>query len=520
MMKYFLFILLIILPAITVAQKKEIIGYYSGYRSNLKEIEKKGSADKLTIIDYAFAVPLPDSSGNIIPKLHSYSAYQKIFSSEMSIDGIADSSNQPLRGLLNQFRKLKIRHPNIKVMLSIGGWGGSTYFSDMALTPESREIFVNACIDMFIKGNLPVENNAGGKGVAKGVFDGLDIDWEFPISGGPEGTHYNPADRENMTALFALFRKKLDEIDSKLLLTSAVSGRVWELWKYNFKEDQKYLDWFNVMTYDFHGIWDTLTGHHTNLLSSEKDPDPNKESLDHVVKYLLDSIGVSSSKIIPGAAFYGKGWGNVDSINSGLYQPGLMEENKHYIRMKNYNDFTYLIKEGYQPYWDNLSMAGWLYNPGDKIFWTYDDIRSIALKSRYVDAYNLRGLMFWAIAGDDTMGTLVNTIYTRNMTDFMAFISKSGNKLPFIKIIEPDNSHNISEGSNVIINTNVQDKDGRVVKVEFFVDDKSIGYNTIAPFDWVWFNAEAGDHEIKVVATDDNGGDTTSELVEINVISQ
>jgi len=402
-------------------------------------------------------------------------------------------------------------------MLSIGGWGGSTYFSDLALTPESREKFVDTCIDLFIKGNLPEENDAGGKGSAKGVFDGFDIDWEFPVSGGPEGTHYNPDDRDNLTALFSLFRKKLDAVNPNLLLTAAVSARVWEFWKYNFNEDQKYLDWFNVMTYDFHGSWDSLTGHHTNILSSPNDPDWEKESMDHTVKYLLDSAGVSSDKIVPGAAFYGKDWGSVDSVNFGLYQPGKVDAGGHQVIFKNYHDFSDIIKNGYQPHWDNLAMAAWLYNPNERIFWTYDDIRSIALKARYVDAYNLRGLMFWEITGDDTMGTLVNTIYNRNMTDFVAFTSKANNNLPSVKIIEPNSSNIIIQGSNIIIKTNVADNDGIVVKVEFFVDGKSIGYNTLAPFDWVWFNSAAGNHEIKAVAADNNGGKTMSVPVKINV---
>jgi chitinase len=520
-MKYFLFFSLIILPIITAAQKKEIVGYYSGYRSSAKELEKIGSADKLTIIDYAFAVPMLDSlSGKINPKFHQYSAYEEIYSKEMSIDGIADSSNQPLRGQFNQLRKLKARHPNIKIMLSIGGWGGSTYFSDMALTLESRENFVDACINIFIDGNLPVENNAGGIGSAKGIFDGFDIDWEFPISGGPEGTHYNPNDRENMTALFALFRKKLDSVKTGLLLTSAVSARTWEFWKYNFKKDQQYLDWFNVMTYDYHGNWDSLTGHHTNLLSSPEDPDWRKESMDHTIKYLLDSAGVSSDKIVPGAAFYGKTWENVDSINSGLYQPGTVERGWPHIRFKNYNDFSDFIKEGYQPHWDDYAMAGWMYNPHNKIFWTYDDIRSVALKARYVDAYNLRGLMFWSTNGDDSLGTLVNTIYKRDVIDFYEFTSKANNILPSIEIIEPTNSYRIANGSNLIIKTNVKDEGGRVVKVEFFVDENSIGYNTIAPFDWVWFNTTMGKHEIKAVAIDNSDGKTISKPVEINVITK
>lgn len=503
-------------------QKKEIIAYYGGFRSGyyVKDIERIGSADKLTVINYAFAVPVPDSLGNIIPKINSYSAYQEVYSGEMSIDGIADDSAQMLRGNFNQLRKLKERYPDIKILLSIGGWGGSKYFSDLALTPESREKFVDACIDIFIEGNLPVESNAGGNGSAKGLFDGFDLDWEFPISGGPDGTHYNSNDRENHTALFALFREKLNAINPVLLLTAAVSARTWEFWKYNFIKDQQYLDWFNVMTYDYHGSWESRTGHHTNLLSSSEDPDPGNESLDRTVKYLLDSAGVSNNKIVPGAAFYGKGWVEVDSINSGLYQSGKADTTRSHIRFKNYLDFSEVIKEGYHYHWDDLTMAAWLYNPHSKKFWTYDDILSISLKAHYVDAYNLRGLMFWEITSDDTLGSLVNTIFNKNMPDFTDFEKKDDNVPPLIKIIEPNDSYYIVEGSNVNIKTRTSDMDGKVVKVEFFVDSISVGYNRIAPFNWVWFNAISGKHEIKAIATDNNGGTTISQPVQIMVMSK
>ena len=523
--QYFLLLLLLILASFTAAQKKEIVAYYAGphriYQKNLlKDLDKNGSADKITVLCYAFAFPRPDSSGNIIPMIDAAFTYQKLFPGNMSIDGVADSPAQSLRGVFNQLKKLKARHSNIKVLLSIGGWGGSTYFSDLALTPESRERFVDTCIDMYIKGNLPLFDSAGGKGAAKGVFDGFDIDWEFPVSGGPEGTHYNPNDRENMSALFSLFRKKLDIIHPGFLLTAAISGRVWEFWKYNFDEDKKNLNWFNVMTYDFHGFGDSVTGHNTNLLSSPEDPDPYKESYDHAVKYLMDSAGISGSKIVPGAAFYARIWRNIDSVNYGLYQPVDYKSGQDLIGYSHFENFSDKILNNNKSHWDDLAMAPWLYNPEDKTFWSFDDTRSIALKQRYVDAYNLRGLMFWAVNGDDSAGTLINTIYNKNMPDYYSYIPKTDNILPEIEITEPADKVNIKEGSNIRIVTDVKDRDGTVVKVEFFVDGISIGYNTIAPFDWVWFNASSGKHQIKAVAFDNNGGKSSSTPFVINIINK
>ena len=82
------------------------------------------------------------------------------------------------------------------------------------------------------------------------------------------------------------------------------------------------------MTYDYHGSWEYISGHHTNLLSSSEDPDERKESFDNTVKYLLDTVRVSSNKIVPGVAFYGKGWIDVDSVNGGLYQAGIPDTSR------------------------------------------------------------------------------------------------------------------------------------------------------------------------------------------------
>ncbi len=207
---YFVFILVILFLSINVAaQQKEIIAYFPQWGVEhqpyyIKHIEAAGSANKITILNYAFIVPSPDSTGKIIAGfMNDYYDYQQIYSTDMSIDGIADDPQQKLRGHFNQLKKLKSRHPNLRITLSLGGWLGSIYFSDAALTESSREIFVNSCIDQFIKGNLPVKNGAGGKGVASGIFDGFDIDWEYPISGGAQGMKHNKNDNNNLTLLDA-----------------------------------------------------------------------------------------------------------------------------------------------------------------------------------------------------------------------------------------------------------------------------------------------------------------------------
>ena len=519
------YILLFILSfqVIMLAQKKEIVAYYAGgdsYNSYfVKNIKTSGSADKITVLIYAFATPGPDSSGNIIAHINPYIDYQQVYSSSMSIDGVADDSTQSLRGQFNQLKKLKAEYPKIKILLSFGGWGGGTYFSDASLTSKSRELFVNDCINKFIIGNLPKIKNAGGNGVAAGIFDGFDIDWEFPVSGGPEGTHNNINDKENFTKLLALFRKKLNLINPKLILTAAVAADKPNLNNYDIKSAEKYLNWFNLMTYDFHGSWNNTTAHHTNLLSSPKDTTDNdaEHSFDKSVKYFIDSLGINSKKIIPGAAFYGKCWYDVDSANGGLYQPGRDSSGVFKDGFGNFSNLRTIESMGYKYYWDGLAMAPWFYNSKEKIFWTLDDTKSIALKSRYADAYNLGGLMFWEISGDDSIGTLVNTIFTRNMPDLIIKGSRIDKKFPLIKIIAPNRLEIIKHGSNFIINTSELFHSDLIAKVEFFVDGVSIGYDTKAPFDWVWFNVPKGRHKIQAVAMDKMGKKNISRAIIINV---
>src|SRR5699024_12411995 len=119
----------------------------------------------------------------------------------------ADDWPQPLAGNFNQLRQLKAKHPDLKVLVSIGGWTYSKYFSDAAETDDSREHFVSSCLDMFLKGDLPSDlqgGQNGGDAAAAGIFDGIDIDWEYPGSdAGHTGNHYSDDDPENFTKLLA-----------------------------------------------------------------------------------------------------------------------------------------------------------------------------------------------------------------------------------------------------------------------------------------------------------------------------
>jgi chitinase len=416
------FLIIIFISTFIDAQKQEIVGYFAGgaaekFKYTVKNIETSGSAEILTVIDYAFCEPQPGSDGRIIPVFgNPVCDYQQIYPAEYSIDGIKDDSLQALNGNLNQLKKLKLLHPDLKILISIGGWGGCTYFSDAAMTKESREYFVDSCINLFIKGNLPATNHKEGKGAAAGVFDGIDIDWEFPISGGLTGYHCSPMDNDNLSALIKLFRKKLDEINPKFLLTAALPSQDFNVRNFNVSEDSKCLNWITLMTYDMCGGFENTmhSGHHTNLFSSLLDPAISTEqlSMDKTVRLFHDKYGVAYDKLLGGVAFYGRGWKVVDSVNHGLYRNGEVQDGGYVI----YRELEKLENEGFKMYWDNNALANWLFNSDKKIFWSIDTPQSIELKTRYCQAHHLRGIMFWELSGDDDKGTLINAMKLSNQS--------------------------------------------------------------------------------------------------------
>ena len=383
---------------------KEVVGYFiqwGVYRRDyhVKNIVTSGSANTLTVINYAFAGIGDDLKCEI---LDSYADYNKRYDADESVDGIADTVEQSLKGNFNQLKKLKAMYPNIRVIISIGGWSDSDKFSDAAL-PENRVAFVSSCVDMFISGKFDPENGV----VDADVFDGIDIDWEYPGTCGATCNARPDEDPENFTALLAEFRNQLDAFNQNLLLTAATPASEYYYSLIELEKIHQYLDWINLMAYDFHGSWEQNgpTNHHANLYTSESDPSNLFMSADTSVQGYLDA-GVPAGKINLGLPFYGKGWASVPDTNDGLYQPagriprGTWE--------KGSEDYKTLKNKGYPSFWDDKAEAHWIYN--GNIFWTYDNEDSISAKMAYISEYELGGVMFWELSGDDPEGTLIHSI--------------------------------------------------------------------------------------------------------------
>lgn len=194
------------------------VGYFTqwgvyGRDFQVKDLETSGTAGKLTHINYAFGNVSAEGrcfTGNVPGEADAWADYARPLDAAGSVDGVADTDTQALAGNFNQLRELKAAHPGLKVMISLGGWSWSTHFSDAARTAASRKALVSSCIDLYIKGNLPVDGARGGDGSAAGLFDGIDLDWEWPGSAGDTDTVYRPEDKKNFTALVHEFRTQLD----------------------------------------------------------------------------------------------------------------------------------------------------------------------------------------------------------------------------------------------------------------------------------------------------------------------
>lgn len=397
---------------------KRIIGYFAQwgiYARNyrVKNIDTSGSASKITHINYAFGnvrnnrcqvgvtIPTNESTGE---GGDAFADYTKAFQAGESVSGVGDTWDQPLRGNWNQLKQLKAKYPNLKVLISLGGWTWSRGFASAA-RPENRVAFVSSCIDAYIRGNLPVTDGAGGAGAAAGVFDGIDLDWEYPSACGL--TCGTPEESANFTALLAEFRRQLDAVRPGLLLTIAAGAGVDKVRVTDPGTYSQYLDYINVMTYDFHGTWDSRTNHHSPLFDSPNDPRTGDQKLynsnDAMEAFL--TRGVPASKLNLGIGFYGRGWTGVPNVNNGLYQTGSAAPGTYEAGNEDYK----VIKD--RPgtvYTDANARATWKYD--GNTFWSYDTPAMVTEKMSYVKAQNLGGAFFWEFSGDDATGTLVNTI--------------------------------------------------------------------------------------------------------------
>jgi len=279
---------------------------------------------------------------------------------------------------------LKRTHPKLKIMLSLGGWGGCASCSKVFSTKQGRAVFAKSVKEI---------NDYFGT-------DGLDLDWEYPTIEGYPGHLYQAQDRQNFTALVRELRQVLG---SNAEISFAAGGFQKYLDKsVDWRAVMPLVDRVNVMSYDLVNGYSTVTGHHTPLYSTKTD----EESTNRAVQYLL-GLGIPSRKLVIGAAFYTRVWKNVAASNNGLYQSGEHTNGYHF---KSYA--TQLsANKGWQYFWDEHAQAPYWYNQEQKQFATGDDLASVKAKTDYAVHNQLGGIMFWELTLDATQDGMLQAIH-------------------------------------------------------------------------------------------------------------
>lgn len=335
-----------------VKNKLAIIGYVPGFRGELDE--NTIDANKLTHINYAF-VDVKDSMAWL---------------TNMATDTI-------------NFRKLnylKKKNPDLKILISIGGWSWSENFSDAVLTENSRRKFAQTGAAIVEQYNL----------------DGIDIDWEYPGMRGEDNV-FRAEDKENFTLMFKAIREELDKLATKTGKTYQVTTalpcfpKLFEVT--NMGEAAKYLDYVNIMAYDYYVAGETA-GHHSNLYHSEN---YEKEDSGNKAYDLYTKAGVPAEKLVLGIPFYGRSWFMKTDNNLGINRAvDSVARGSGYTFIKD----SIMTRPGFVRHWDDKAKAPFLWNAQTRQLIVFDDEESIKYKCEYVKTKNMAGIMFWQYASD------------------------------------------------------------------------------------------------------------------------
>ena len=402
---------LMLCTASAAAAELQVIGYLPQWgvysRGDLiKGLEASGAAARLNELVYAFAAIGADYR---VVFIDAQADYLHACTAANSIDGMADGDGAgSLRGNFHQLLLLKRRHAGLRVVISIGGWSASERFSGMAGDAGRRKVFVASVSDRLIAGNLA-------PGVtAPELFDGIDIDWEYPATP-RDGVPARAEDSRSFTELLAELRTELDRqgaargrryvLSAALPAPTAIAGRL-ELGRIH-----AYLDALHLMTYDFHGGWEAITGPLAALHASPNDPaGALQPSVERVVADYR-AAGVPAGKLVLGVPFYGRGW---QGVEPGPHGDG------HYqhaggpaagATAAGIDDACVLMaRHGATAFRDPASQAFWTYDAVAKVLWSYDDAVAVRAKRAFALSGGMGGVMCWALTGDDAQGTLIRAL--------------------------------------------------------------------------------------------------------------
>lgn len=271
-----------------------------------------------------------------------------------SFNGVKIDNEERLRQIVD----LRKQKPELKVLLSIGGWG-SGRFSEMAANDEYRRAFAADC-DRVVK---------------EFALDGIDIDWEYPTSS-MANISSSPDDTENFTLLMQDIRAAIGN-EKELTLATVASARY-----IDFKAILPSVDFVNIMAYDMA----SAPKHHSALYPSGHSGDITSDGA--VTAHL--KAGVPPSKLVMGMPFYGRGGDGYPSFQD-------------YNKVGN-TDTQYTEK------WDEVAQVPYLADKNDTLVFGFENPRSLAIKCQYILDKDLLGGMYWDYSGDNEQGDLRRTV--------------------------------------------------------------------------------------------------------------
>ncbi|MFM8436630.1 MAG: glycoside hydrolase family 18 protein, partial [Planctomycetia bacterium] len=346
----------------------------------------------------------------------SFAAVEKRFAANETVSGQADQwyyppgdprATQTVWGNFNQLAQLKEKYPHLKVSIAVGGWTLSTHFSTVCSTAAGRETFANSLVKFLDTYRM---------------FDGIDFDWEYPGGGGLDSNSVSPNDGANYASLMALVRSKVDALGTRLgrdyELSVASPAGYDKIANFNLAGLTPHVDFFNLMSYDFHGTWEKTTGHQSAFTG-----DPIGYDIKTAVD-LYRAAGVPAGKIVLGAPLYTRAWSGVADGGDGGYAeqasgsaPGTFEAGVY-----DYKDLLRQVQDpasGWKIYWDDTAQATYVYNRSKGLFSSFETPTSIAQRAQWAEDIGLGGMMFWDITNDalDSPESLVNAAYASWVID-------------------------------------------------------------------------------------------------------
>lgn len=359
--------------------KLKTIGYFpgwSGYGSAYSVADVPG--DKLTHVIYSFA--------NI-----SESGEIAVGDVRLDVEGINDRPGQ-----FEQFAALKKRHPKLRCLICVGGWTWSERFSDMAATPQSRRRFAKSAV-IFLR---------------KYKFDGIDIDWEFPVKGGEPDNRHRPEDKQNLTLLIQELKQQFAAEGRGWTVTAAIDITPAHYSNLDLKGLGTHADWLHLMAYNMHGTWSNVTNFHTALHPVRADPNAPAVKAGTNIAAAIDEFirqGVPARKLVVGGALYGRVFRGVTRDENGLFQE--FDSTSTEPSGIPFREITALKKDSWKRHWNREARVPWLFNSKERVMITYDDSQSLREKAKFVRDRKLGGMMLWSLSSDDKEHSLVNTVY-------------------------------------------------------------------------------------------------------------